>query len=111
MPFSVQIDADTARSACGLLLSCPQTVEATCGNRWRLAAIGLLAGSAYRYFVDDPDEATFANYLRSGLHGMGVSLSGWVVHLYFTSRSSAWVTKWPLVIELFIKSVVMARDR
>jgi class 3 adenylate cyclase len=73
-----------------------------------LAAIGLLAGSAYRYFVDDPDEATFANYLRSCMHGMSVSLSGWAVHLYFTSRSSAWMTKWPLVIELFIKSVVMA---
>jgi hypothetical protein len=73
-----------------------------------LAAIGLLAGTAYRYFVDDPDEATLANYLRSALHGMGASLSGWAVHLYFTSRSSAWVTKWPLVIELLIKSVFMA---
>jgi hypothetical protein len=24
---------------------------------------------------------------------MGVALSGWAVHLYFTSRSSAWITK------------------
>jgi adenylate cyclase len=73
-----------------------------------LAGIGLLAGGVYRYFVDDPGEATLANYLRSGVHGMGVALSGWAVHLYFTSRSSAWVTKWPLVLELLIKSVVMA---
>ncbi|MCP3370010.1 adenylate/guanylate cyclase domain-containing protein [Bradyrhizobium cajani] len=73
-----------------------------------LAGIGLLAGSLYRYVVDDPSEATLANYLRSGLHGTGVALSGWVVHLYFTSRSSAWVTKWPLVGELLVKSVVMA---
>jgi class 3 adenylate cyclase len=39
---------------------------------------------------------------------MGVALSGWAVHLFFTSRSSAWVTNWPLVVELLIKSVVMA---
>src|SRR5215510_13913077 len=73
-----------------------------------LAGIGLLVGGVYRYFVDDPGEATLANYLRSGLHGVGVALSGWAVHLYFTSRSSAWVTRWPLVLELIIKSVVMA---
>jgi len=73
-----------------------------------LAGIGLLAGGIYRYFVDDPGEATLANYLRSCLHGMGIALSGWAVHLYFTSRSSAWVTTWPLVVELLIKSVVMA---
>jgi adenylate cyclase len=82
--------------------------------RWSLAptivlvGIGLLAGGIYRYFVDDPAEATLANYLRSGLHGVGLALSGWTVHLYFTSRSSEWVTKWPLVVELLIKSVVMA---
>jgi class 3 adenylate cyclase len=68
----------------------------------------LLAGGIYRYFVDDPGEATLANYLRSSLHGMGVALAGWSVHLYFTSRGSGWVTKWPLAVELFIKSVVMA---
>lgn len=73
-----------------------------------LAGIGLLAGGIYRYLVDDPDEATFTNYLRSSLHGTGVALSGWAVHLYFTSRSSDWVTEWPLVVELLIKSVVMA---
>jgi adenylate cyclase len=73
-----------------------------------LAGIGLVAGGIYRYFADDPGEATFANYLRSSLHGMGVALSGWAVHLYFTSRSSGWVTKWPLVIELLVKSVLMA---
>jgi adenylate cyclase len=73
-----------------------------------LAGIGLLAGGIYRYFVDDPGEATLANFVRSGLHGMGVALVGWAVHLYFTSRSSEWVTKWPLLAELLMKSVVMA---
>jgi hypothetical protein len=73
-----------------------------------LAGIGLVAGGIYRYFADDPGEATLANYLRSSFHGMGVALSGWAVHLYFTSRSSGWVTKWPLVIELLVKSIITA---
>jgi class 3 adenylate cyclase len=73
-----------------------------------LAAFGLLAGCAYRYFVNDPDEATLANFLRSGVHGLGLTLSGWAVHLYFTSRSSEWVRRWPLVVEIIVQSVIMA---
>jgi class 3 adenylate cyclase len=73
-----------------------------------LAVVGFLVGVAYRYLENDPGEATLANYIRSGLHGTGLALSGWAVHLYFTSRSSEWLTKWPLVIELLVKSVVMA---
>ena len=73
-----------------------------------LAVFGLVAGGAYRYFADDPSEATLANYLRSGLHGMGLALSGWAVHVYFTSRSSEWVRRWPLVLEIAVQSVVMA---
>ena len=70
--------------------------------------IGLLAGCTYRYFADDPHEGTVTNYLRSGIHGMGLALSGWAVHLYFTSRSSEWVRRWPLVVEIALRSVVMA---
>jgi adenylate cyclase len=73
-----------------------------------LAGIGLLVGGIYRYFADDPGEATLANYIRSCLHGMGLALAGWAVHLYFTLRSSGWVTRWPLIVELLVKSVVMA---
>jgi class 3 adenylate cyclase len=73
-----------------------------------LAVVGLLAGCAYRYFADDSSEATLANYLRSGIHGMGVALAGWAVQLYFTSRSSEWVRRWPLVVEIVVQSVVMA---
>ena len=36
-----------------------------------LAVFGLVVGGAYRYFADNPSEATLANYLRSSLHGMG----------------------------------------
>jgi class 3 adenylate cyclase len=73
-----------------------------------LAVIGLLAGCALRYFVDNPGEASIANYLRSGIHGLGLALSGWAIHLYFTSRSSEWVRRWPLIVEIAVQSVVMA---
>ena len=73
-----------------------------------LAVIGLVAGGAFRYFVDDPSEATAANYLRSSIHGMGITLAVWTVHLYFTSRSSEWVRRWPLVIEIAVQAMVMA---
>src|SRR5258705_10903463 len=38
----------------------------------------------------------------------GVTLSGWAVHLYFTSHSSEWVRRWPLVIEIVVQSAAMA---
>ncbi|NOJ46966.1 adenylate/guanylate cyclase domain-containing protein [Bradyrhizobium archetypum] len=73
-----------------------------------LAIIGLLAGIAYRHFIDDPIEATLPNYLRSAIHGMGMTLAGWGVHLYFTSRRSEWISKWPLLTDLALRSAVMA---
>ena len=73
-----------------------------------MAVVGLLGGCAYRYFADNPGEATLANYLRSSIHGMGLALSGWAVHLYFTSRSSGWLRRWPLGVEIAVQSVVMA---
>src|SRR5258705_10829232 len=96
-----------------VLLAC---FAGSCGDEMRraltpwivLAVFGLIAGGAYRYFVDDPSEGTLANYLRSSLHGMGVTLSAWAVHLHFTSRSSEWVRRWPLVIEIVVQSAAMA---
>jgi adenylate cyclase len=73
-----------------------------------MALLGLVFGALYRYLFDHPDEAELANYLRSSLHGAGITLSGWAVQLYFTSAGSAWVRRWPLVVELIIRSVAMA---
>ena len=73
-----------------------------------LAISGFLGGFAYRYFVNDPIEATLPNYLRSAFHGMGMTLAGWGVHLYFTSRRSEWINKWPLLIDLAVRSATMA---
>jgi adenylate cyclase len=69
---------------------------------------GLLGGMAYRYLADLAIEATLSNYLRSGLHGMGVTLAGWGVHLYFASRRSEWVSRWPLLTDLAVRSATMA---
>jgi adenylate cyclase len=73
-----------------------------------LTLLGFLFGGLYRHFVDLPDEQTIGYYLRSGVHGAVLTLSGWAVHLYFTSPSRTWLRRWPLVIELVIRSVAMA---
>ena len=72
------------------------------------AVNGFLGGMVYRYFFDLPIEASVSNYLRSGFHGMGMTLAGWGVHLYFTSRRSKWINKWPLLIDLAVRSATMA---
>jgi adenylate cyclase len=73
-----------------------------------LAVTGFLSGVAYRYFFDLPIEASVPNYLRSGLHAMGITLAGWGAHRYFTSRRSAWVSRWPLLTDLALRSATMA---
>jgi adenylate cyclase len=72
------------------------------------ALAGFALGLAYRHFVDDPSEASVANYLRSGVHGMGIAVTGWGAHLYFNSRSSAWLWRRPLLVEIALRAVVMA---
>jgi class 3 adenylate cyclase len=73
-----------------------------------VAVLGLLLGVTVRYFVDSPLEASVANYLRSGLHGMGVTLAGWATHLYLASRRSEWISRWPLLMDLAVRSAAMA---
>jgi class 3 adenylate cyclase len=72
-----------------------------------LTLVGFLFGVLYRHRFDVAEEATLANYLRSGLHGAGVTYAAWTVHLYFTSRSSEWLRRWPLAAELFVRALVM----
>jgi adenylate cyclase len=73
-----------------------------------LAVTGFLSGLAYRYLFDLPIEASVLNYLRSGLHSMGITLAGWGAHNYFTSRRSAWVSRWPLLTDVALRSLAMA---
>ena len=73
-----------------------------------LTLVGFLFGGLYRYFFDQPIEETIGYYIRSCVHGAALTLSAWAVHLYFTSRSSAWVRQWPLAVELIIRSLAIA---
>jgi class 3 adenylate cyclase len=69
---------------------------------------GFLLGLAYRYFADDPSEASLANYLRSALHGTGLAATGWAAHVYFNSRSGFWLRRGPLLAEIGLRAAVMA---
>ena len=73
-----------------------------------MALVGFVIGMAYRAVFDTHDVPSVAMFVRSGLHGVGITLAIWATHLYFTSRSSVWLTRWPLALELVFRSVAMA---
>jgi class 3 adenylate cyclase len=73
-----------------------------------LTAVGFVVGLLYRVVFDTGDEPSVANFIRSGFHGAGLAFTGWAMHLYFTSRSSAWLTRWPLAVELTVETLAMA---
>src|SRR4029450_1890066 len=73
-----------------------------------VAVVGATAAVAWRYLWDDPSEASVANYLRSGVHGLAVAIAGWGCHLYFSSRASGWLRRWPLLAEVGARAVAMA---
>jgi Adenylate and Guanylate cyclase catalytic domain len=73
--------------------------------------MGLIVGIGYRHLIDDAAERNFANYVRSGLHGIGVALTAWTVQAWFASnaRSSlgSVLRRLPLSGEVLIRSLVM----
>jgi hypothetical protein len=79
---------------------------------FRLAALvavaGFVLGLAFRHIVDDPVERSLSNYLRSGTHGMGLALTGSAAHIYFNARSSFWLRRVPLLLEVALRALVMA---
>src|SRR2546423_1083642 len=76
-----------------------------------VAVIGFAVGLGYRFFIDNADERELANYLRSGLHGVGIALAGWTVQnaLGPNARSSLSkaLRRLPLIGELLVRSLVM----
>jgi class 3 adenylate cyclase len=58
---------------------------------------GFLFGVVYRYFLDDPSGGSFANYLRSGVHGMLIAAFAWGANLFS-----------PLLAEIALRAVTMA---
>jgi class 3 adenylate cyclase len=76
-----------------------------------LLIAALAVGIVYRYLFDPPDERTLPNYIRSCVHAIGLTFSGWAVLLTFAavpqSRLAARVRRLPLAAELAIKAAVM----
>src|SRR4051794_1082548 len=73
-----------------------------------LAACGFIAGLLFRYFVDIPQERFAANYLRSGVHGLGVAVAGWAANLSFETTLRDRLRRMPLLAELTMRACVMA---
>lgn len=73
--------------------------------------IGFIVGIVYRLVMDPSAERDLANYLRSGMHGVGLALVIWAVRIGFasTARSSfgAALRRLPLAGEVLIRSLVM----
>src|ERR1700751_3333167 len=74
-----------------------------------ISAIGFAVGIGYRFFIDNAGERELANYLRSGLHGVGIALAGWAVQNTVgpNARSSlgAALRRLPLLVELVVRSL------
>ena len=73
-----------------------------------VALFGFAAAILYRSLWDDPTEGSPANYLRSGVHGMAVALSGWGCHVYFSSSAGAWLRRWPILAEVALRALAVA---
>jgi class 3 adenylate cyclase len=73
--------------------------------------VGFAAGVAYRALIDEPDSRTAANYIRSGLEGVGIAWAGWAVQTGFASgdrsRLGAALRRLPLAGELVVRALVM----
>lgn len=74
-----------------------------------IAAVAI--GIAYRHLFDPLEERTAPFYLRSCVHAMGLSFSGWAVYLTFAavprSRLGGALRRLPLSAEFAIKALTM----
>ena len=71
----------------------------------------IAVGIAYRYLFDPLEEQTLPFYIRSCFHAIGLTWSGWAVHLAFASvrrsRLGGALRRLPLAAEFAIKALVM----
>lgn len=77
-----------------------------------IAAVGFIVGVGHRFFLDDASERELANYIRSGLHGSGIALTGWIVQKAFAAKVHSPIgsalRRLPLLAEVLVRSLVMA---
>jgi class 3 adenylate cyclase len=76
-----------------------------------LSITGFIVGIAYRSLIDDPSERDLANYVRSGMHGVGIALAGWTVQAGFASTARSpfglALRRLPVAGEVVVRSLVM----
>ena len=70
---------------------------------------GFVGGLAYRFLLDEPAERDLTNYLRSGLHGVGLFLTVWAAQTATGARSplGAALRRLPLVADVILRTLVM----
>jgi hypothetical protein len=72
---------------------------------------GFAVGVVYRILFDPAGEATFANFLRSGIHFAGLALVVWIVQTGFASgarsRVGAALRRLPLAGEVVVRALVL----
>jgi class 3 adenylate cyclase len=72
---------------------------------------GLIIGIAYRHLIDNEAEREVANYVRSGLHGVGIALTAWAVQAWFASNArsplGSALRRLPVLGEVLVRSLVM----
>ena len=72
---------------------------------------GFAIGVAYRVLFDPAGEGTFANFLRSGIHGVGLALAVWTVQTGFASGArsplGAAIRRLPLAGEVVVRALVL----
>ena len=90
------------RSFCGSLRGSPACSSDTC-------SAGFVGGLAYRFLLDEPAERDLANFLRSGLHGVGLFLTVWAVQTATGARSplGAALRRLPLAADVILRALVM----
>ncbi len=73
---------------------------------------GFAVGVAYRFFFDLAGERDLANFVRSGIQGVGVALAIFAVHVGFASgarsRLGSALRRLPLAAEVVVRALVMA---
>ena len=81
------------------------------GLIWTVALVGFAVGVGYRLWFNPPDERDLANFLRSGLHGVGIGLTVWTVltALDLNARSpfGAALRRLPLAGEVVIRALIV----
>jgi class 3 adenylate cyclase len=77
---------------------------------WGLLALGFVLGLAYRYHYDPGSERDLTNFLRSGLHGMGIAFASWLLPLGFAASAhsplGAALRRLPVAAEVLIRSLI-----